>query len=243
MRVANAGRGIVADAPFRISVKLARWMQSTLQVQGFIRCMPHAGGWRPGWLDVLTNTELCELTDAGLGVGTYQIFRGWRQITAEHGRASGEALVEHAKSIGLPDGVTAWCDCESFRSNADTLGYIDTWRKRAAFITDTRGTYNGSNFLLPDMKAKPDPREQGEALWRLKGINRYWYSMSQVYNASVRGPCLDQGWEYVLWGDGPKTWRVVEFDRNNPKHKRAKRFDLNVSRRDSLGGRMRWAVA
>jgi hypothetical protein len=243
MKVENAGRGLVVDAPFRISVELAQWMKATLQIQGFVRCAPHAGGWAPDWLDVLTEEELRELTSAGFGVTVYQIFRGSRQRTAEQGQAAGEALVEHCRSICLPDGVTLWCDCESFRDDADVTGYIDAWRKRAAYISDSRGVYVGSGFLLPDMHARADAREQGDRLWGLSGINRYWLSLSQVYTPSVRGCCLDQAWEYVLHGSGPDDWRVEEYRPNDPAHKGTKRFDINASRRDSLGGRMRWATS
>jgi hypothetical protein len=243
MKVANAGRGLVVDAPFRITVELAKWMRSTLQVQGFIRCLPHAEGWHPDWLDLLSADELNQLTDAGFGVTGYQIYSGRRQTSEAQGRAAGEAMVEHCKAIGLPDGVTLWCDCESFRDSADVAGYIAGWRARASFHTDSRGVYMGSNFRLPNMQANSDAREQGERLWDLVGINAYWASMSQVYTPSVRGICVDQAWEYVLHGTCCCDWRVEEYDPNNPEHKGTKRFDLNVSRRDSLGGRLRWAVS
>jgi len=242
VRVANAGRGLVIDAPFRITVELARWFRDTLCVQGFVRCLPHAHGWHPDWLDLLSAEELQELTEAGFGVTGYQIFRGSRQTSEEQGRAAGEAMVEHCREIGLPEGVTLWCDCESFRDSADVLGYIQGWRKRASYHTDSRGLYIGSGFLLPDMTARADAREQGDRLWGISGINRYWASMSQVYTPSVRGICLDQAWEYVLHGSGPDDWRIEEYSPSNPAHKGSRRFDINASRIDSLGGRMVLAV-
>lgn len=242
MRVANAGRGLVIDAPFRITVELAKWFRSTLCVNGFVRCMPHADGWAPDWLDLLSAEELNEITAAGFGVGGYQIFRGSRQVTAEHGRAAGDALVEHARAIGLPDGVTLWCDCEAFRDNADVAGYIDAWQVRASYATDSKGVYCGSGFRLPDMSATSDAAVQGERLWGLLGITRYWLSMSRVYTPSVRGPCLDQVWEYVLHGSGPCDWRIEEYSASNPAHEGSRRFDINASRIDSMGGRMLWAV-
>lgn len=242
MKAANAPRGIVVDAPFRITVPLARWMRETLQVIGFIRCAPHADDWSPGWLDLLSEEELREVTADGFGMTMYQIYRAGRQVTAEDGRACGDALIRHARSICLPDGCTLWFDAESFRAIADCLGVIETWARRVSYITDSRGTYNGSNFLLPDMTANLDAREQGEALWRLRGINRYWASMSQVYTPSVRGNCGHQIWEYVLHGSGPADWHVEPYRPNDPAHKGTRRFDLNATRRDSLGGRLRWAV-
>ena len=242
MRVDTAPRGIVVDAPFRITAALAEWMKATLNVAGFVRSMPHAGGWAPDWLDVLTAEELGELTDAGFGVTGYQIFRASRQITAEHGRAAGESLAEHARAIGLPDGCTLWCDCESFRAEADVLGYIDGWRQRVAYVTDSRGVYCGSGFLLPDMTARNDAREQGDRLWALRGITRYWLALGQVYTPSVRGCCLDQIWEYVLLGTDASDWRLEPYRSKNLSHNGARRLDINGCRIDSLGGRMHWAV-
>ena len=243
MRVAKAPRGIVIDAPFRITPEFAEWLRdSQLRVKGFVRTIPHAGGSCPSYIDPLSADELRQLTDAGFGVTVYQIFRGSRQITSEHGRACGEAAVEHCKEIGLPGGVTCWIDCEAFRDNADTLGFIQANAKRLSYFTDSRGVYIGSNFRLPDMQARDDPREQGDRLYDLKGINRYWQSMSQVWTPSVRGPCGCQIWERVLYGSGPDDWELVRYDRRNPDHQHRPRLDVNAHRIDSKGGRMMWAV-
>jgi hypothetical protein len=242
MKVRNAPRvGRIVDAPWRVSVELAEWLAEAERVRGFIRTLPHAGGYT-SFTEPLGAAELRELTDAGFGVTGYQIYSGRRQQTAEDGRAAGEAVVEHCREIGLPDGCTLFTDSESFRDGADTLGYIERWAKRVAYITDTRGDYVGSGFLLPDMKASPDPEIQGERLYRsLPGINRYWLSMSQVQQPAVRGACLIQEWEFALLGEGPKTWRVEPYDEE--RHGRgAKRFDLNTHRIDAKGGRVRWAV-
>lgn len=242
MKVDTAPRGVVVDAPFHITVPFARWLRQTRNVTGFVRSMPHAGGWCPSWLDPLSADELGELTDDGFGVTGYQIFRASRQVTAEHGRAAGDSLVEYAREIGLPDGCTLWFDAESFRDSADVLGVIDAWRKRVAYFTDTRGIYVGNGFRLPDMAATADAREQGDHLYALRGINRYWLALGQVCTPSVRGCCLDQIWEYALLDTGPDEWRLEPYRKRNPDHKGRRRLDLNGSRIDSLGGRMAWAV-
>jgi hypothetical protein len=248
MRTDNADRGFVIDCPFRVRPELARWLKKQFpggDLLGFVRCFPHAGGWRPNWLDVLSAEELTELTGEGFGVAGYQIFRASRQQTAEHGRAAGEAMTEHAKAIGLPDGVTLFTDLEAFRAGADCAGYIDAWSRRVAYATESRGAYIGSNFLLPAMdcpEKERTPAIQGDRLYALAGISRYWLSMSQVATPSTRGPCLDQVWEYVLFGAGPDTWRIEPYSRRNPDHEHRPRFDISASRIDSLGGRLQWAV-
>jgi hypothetical protein len=88
-----------------------------------------------------------------------------------------------------------------------------------------------------------DPRTQGDSLYALQGITRYWQSISRVWAPSVRGACLSQAWEYVLRGSGPKDWRIEPFNPNRPSHEGAKRFDINAHRIDAKGGRLMWAVA
>ncbi len=251
MRVKGASRAwMIADAPWRVELELARWMRKHLRVTGFVRCFPHAGGYTT-WTEPLGAEELGELTDDGFGVGGYQIFRASRQMDGEDGAAAGEAMAEHATQIGLPDGVTLFTDAEAFREGAETRDYIDRWQKRVAYVTDSRGVYNGSNFLLPQMPANTDPGVQGERLYKLKGITRYWMAMSKVYTASTRGPCLSQMWEYALLGDGPPKcdppdgyvpWYIEPYDGDNPAHKGRRRFDLNSPRIDSKGGRLMLAV-
>ncbi len=247
MRSARAPRCFVADVPWEVSTEFAEWIGDKMLVKGFVRTIPHADGYTHD-TEPCTGDELRRLTAAGFGMSLYQIFRSPRQMTANHGQAAGTYAADYAADIGYQSDATLWYDCEQPRPGSDVLGCAEQWASAARGRGhDDRGTYWGANALLPNIEIpakEKDPRIQGDRLYALKGFKRYWIAMSgYIPMPARRGPVMNQIWELALRGTRPATWRLEYYDEGNPEHRRCKRLDINGTRIDALGGRMRWMVA
>ena len=165
----------------------------------------------PGPLDA-AHVEL--LAGAGLRVMPVQFARtsGW---SAKSGQADGAAAARNALAVGLPPGVTLWCDLEGAIPSADiAIAYANAWVEAAtAAGAEDPGLYVGAGLPLT-----------GDELFERLAVRRYWRSFSAVPNIARRGYQMLQ----LFPGD-----QLVE----------GIRVDLDVVQSDYFGDRPRWAAA
>lgn len=117
---------------------------------------------------------------AGLQV---QVFQGYWGPAWTGGpsaaRQRGAAAVDIARHWGLPAGAIIWLDSEAWPAEVDAAAaaaWIDTWA-----VTVTTGHYQ------PGLYVGAQQPLDGEQLWALAAMHRYWRSASDVPTPAHRG--------------------------------------------------------
>jgi hypothetical protein len=162
----------------------------------------------------LTVAEAEDLLACGLAIIPVQYGSSTLVPSAAAGTAVGEAAAINAFALGIPTGVTIWCDLEwsqdvSPDPNA-TIAYANAWHDAVVDAGLRAGLYIGANVPL-----------DGEALGEL-AFTSYWKSASRVAWPTPRGFQLVQG-------------LTVELDGLS--------IDPDVSACDADGDRLVWLAA
>jgi hypothetical protein len=165
-----------------------------------------------------TAGELATLLEAGLGVMAVQHVADenhWRP-TPTLGAAYGTVAASECQKIGLPRGVTVWCDLEGVApgtTTADVIAYCNQWHDRVAEGGFEPGLYVGWHAGLT-----------GQELYQRLRFARYWsgYNLDLDKQPVVRGVCMRQ---FTAKPAGLIPGLTVQT------------MDVDVLRADALGGR------
>ena len=127
----------------------------------------------------LSEAEANRILDAGLALMAVQHVRnaGWTP-TAAMGDQDGQRAGQNAALVGLPPGVSVWCDLEGVASGVTAqavTGYCNAWFDTVRAAGYVPGVYVGAGYVLDESQ-----------LFQLKFKN-YWRSQSQVPNVAKRG--------------------------------------------------------
>ncbi len=136
----------------------------------------------------LTRDEIGRLFDAGLAVMPVQHVeseRSW-QPSAEKGRANGWAAASSCKQLGIPDGVTVWCDLEGTADDAaaeSVAEYCQMWHAAVRTSGYQPGLYVGWHSGLT-----------ADALYHRLAFQHYWssYNLNADEEPAVRGVQMRQ---------------------------------------------------
>jgi len=164
----------------------------------------------------LTAKEASTILDAGLALMAVQHVESedsWTP-TPEKGEANGSVAAEEATAIGIPAGVSVWCDLEGVATNTpaqDVIDYCNRWHSMVAAAGFVPGLYVGYHCGL-----------NADQLYRALRFTHYWssYNLNSDEMPAVRGVQMRQGSARPLD-------RVPGFNFE---------FDTDVITGDNLGG-------
>lgn len=147
--------------------------------QGYKFCLRYlslGGGQRAG---DLSTAEAEGILAAGLALMAVQHVpdAGWSPLEV-FGRTAGGNAAANARQVGLPPGVSIWCDLEGVDSGAaasDVIEYCNAWCFAVAGAGYVPGLYVGPNCGL-----------DGQQLYDL-AFSHYWKSASHVPSLPARG--------------------------------------------------------
>jgi hypothetical protein len=144
----------------------------------------------------LSTGEVLTILKAGLAIGAVQHVapEGWNpRATARQanmifgsGAAYGAIAAAEAKAIGLPRGVTLWCDLEGVAietSPANVIAFCNNWQKAVTDVGFEAGLYVGWHAIL----------NAHDLYYRLR-FKRYWsaYNANADQIPAVRGVQMKQ---------------------------------------------------
>ncbi len=141
------------------------------------------------YLGSVTAAELAAILGAGLMFMpvTFSRAPGWIP-TAALGTSDGQTDVQHLTSAGIPKGCTVWIDLEG---TAGSAAAVAAWvNARAAVIKAAGydvGLYVGAGDVL-----------NGQQLYALAQIDRYWKSLSDVPTPENCGFSMLQLWKSIM---------------------------------------------
>ncbi|MHC4891156.1 MAG: glycoside hydrolase domain-containing protein [Planctomycetota bacterium] len=143
------------------------------------------------WSVSLSKRELEEHLSAGLYVAPVQYGSWHKYPTKELGEKAGSAAGFNAKTLGLPGGVTIWCDSEWKTKPAakDVIDYLNVWSYRVMEYGYAPGLYVGPGTNL-------SPTQLYEELI----LRHYWKSASIVPWPDKRGYQMIQGTQLKVHG-------------------------------------------
>ena len=165
----------------------------------------------------LNSSEAQQLIDAGLGLMIVQYVESesaWAP-NADKGRGNGQIAAEECTRIGIPHGVSVWCDLEGVAAGTsakDVIDYCNLWHEAVAGAGYLPGLYIGWHCGLTPAQ-----------LYKSLRFTHYWgaYNLNADQEPSVRGIQMKQG--AVKKSDRPAG---VTID-----------FDTDRVKTDALGGR------
>ena len=135
----------------------------------------------------LTKKEARDILSAGLGLMIVQHVapEGWSP-SGRSGKLYGTTAAQEADAIGIPPGVTVWCDLEGVAANArsaDVIKYANEWHKAVATAGYLPGLYVGWRAGLSSRQLHDDLR-----------FTHYWsgYNLSADRFPAVRGVQMKQ---------------------------------------------------
>jgi hypothetical protein len=136
----------------------------------------------------LSAAEAAALLDAGLAFMAVQHVESedsWTP-TPEKGSANGAVAATHAATIGIPSGVTLWCDLEGVAPGVpaqDVIDYCNRWHSAVAGEGFLPGLYVGFNAGL-----------NAKQLYRDLRFTHYWsaYNLNSDQAPAVRGVQMRQ---------------------------------------------------
>jgi len=200
------------DANATISASIA----SSFYAHGYRFCVRYVRREKHHAAD-LTADEASALLDAGLGLMLVQYVESedsW-QPSAEKGLANGSTAAAEVEKLGVPAGVTVWCDLEGVDLETPAqavIDYCNQWHSAVAQVGFVPGLYVGYHAGL-------NPTQ----LYRSLRFTHYWgaYNLNADQAPAVRGLQMKQSARKA--GD-----RVpgVKLD-----------FQTDLVRADKLGGR------
>jgi hypothetical protein len=136
----------------------------------------------------LTAGEVVTLLDAGLGLMIVQhVAAENRWIPAATlGTAYGATAASECQKVGIPAGVTVWCDLEGVAPGTTApavIAYCNNWHAEVAAADYQPGLYVGWHCGLSAVQ-----------LYRNLRFSRYWsgYNLDADKMPAVRGVCMRQ---------------------------------------------------
>jgi Domain of unknown function (DUF1906) len=174
-------RGFDADATIKPNVAAA------FLDHGYRFCIRYVRRQKVHAFDLSTN-EAAGILDAGLGLMLVQHVESetaWTP-TGEKGAANGAVAASEADRIGVPSGVTLWCDLEGVAVGTpaqDVIDYCNEWHSAAAGGGYVPGLYVGFHAGL-------NPTQ----LYRSLRFTHYWgaYNLNADEAPAVRGLQMKQ---------------------------------------------------
>ncbi len=167
------------DTATRITADLAR----TFRAQGWVWCARylHRSTAVDGLNSTLSQRELDDILGAGLALMPIQLGNSKLVASEAEGTQKGSSASANARTLGIPAGVTLWCDLEwngaAPSSDADVLAYLNAWAKPIVEAGYRPGLYVGPNVPLT-----------GEQLFHdLPQFRHYWKAASKVPWVEKRG--------------------------------------------------------
>lgn len=173
--VQSATTGLLGfDANTIITDEIAQ----TFFAQGYRFCLRYLSR-GPEAANDLSAAEAEIILQSGLALMAVQHVRlaGW-QPTGALGQQDGQGAAQNAADVGLPPGVSIWCDLEGVLSGTaaqDVIDYCDSWFTEVANAGYVPGLYVGDSCVLNEQQ-----------LFNLK-FQHYWRSQSNVPNVGSRG--------------------------------------------------------
>jgi glycoside hydrolase-like protein len=202
-------RGFDANQP--ITEKIARGFYS----QGYRFCARYVRRASAHSYD-LTSAEARVLLDVGFALSCVQHVapEGWTP-TAELGRSYGEVAASETEKIGIPPGLTLWCDLEGVAprtSQSDVIAYCNAWHQAVASAGFVPGLYVGAGAGI-----------DATHLYKSLRFTHYWgaYNLNANEVPAVRGLQMRQS--VVKAGDRVAGFRFA--------------FQVDTVMTDHLGGR------
>lgn len=136
----------------------------------------------------LSVSELVGLLQAGLAVMVVQhvAAEGWMP-TETLGRSYGAIAAEEARAVGIPQGVTIWCDLEGVldaAAPASIIRFCNAWYDAVRVAGFDAGLYVGYGCGLTSRQ-----------LYYSLRFRRFWsaYNLNADSIPAVRGVCMKQG--------------------------------------------------
>lgn len=181
---------------FDTASTLSRAQAQALRACGFGFCARYlkrtASGRPPTTGPALTVAEARDLLACGLAIIPVQYGSSTLLPSAAVGREVGEAAATNAFALGIPGGVTIWCDLEWSPEVAPdphaTIAYANAWHHAVVDAGLRAGLYIGPNVPL-----------RGAQLGDL-AFTSYWKSANRVAWPTPRGFQLVQGLEVEVHG-------------------------------------------
>lgn len=155
------------------------------------------------YLGSVTAAELAIILNAGLLFMpvTFSRAPGWIP-TAAMGTSDGQLDVQHLHSAGIPQGCTVWIDLEGCAGSATA---VSAWvNARAAVIRAAGydvGLYVGAGDVL-----------NGQQLYALAQIDRYWKSLSDVPTPEPCGFSMLQLWKTITLAGTLVDIDCIQYD-------------------------------
>lgn len=185
----GTARAASAILGFDTATALSRAQAQALRACGFGFCARYlkrtASSQPPSTGPALTVAEAHDLLACGLAIIPVQYGSSTLMPSAAVGREVGEAAATNAFALGIPTGVTIWCDLEWSPEVAPdphaTIAYANAWHDAVVAAGLRAGLYVGANVPLTGPQL-------GELAFR-----SYWKSASRVGWPSPRGFQLVQG--------------------------------------------------
>ena len=150
----------------------------------------------------LTPHELDVLLDAGLRVSPVQYYscryestaKG-KRFSADYGADIGQVAAANALSLGVPQGVTLWCDLEDVPDATPEMvvAYCKAWGKSVVGHGYEAGLYVGGG-----LGSQATGYVRGEQLYSLPYYRSYWRAASVVPELPTRGWAVTQGSEQTM---------------------------------------------
>lgn len=178
--------GTATSAPaalgFDTNTVLSGPVASSLFAQGYTFCMRYVSLQNESSSD-LTTEEAQAILGAGLLLGVVQHATS-STLSGSLGTYNGANAAANASAIGIPSGVTLWCDLEGTNSpsSTDTIAYVNAW---AAAVSDAQ--------YVPGLYVGPNCGLTGSELYHSLTMSHYWKAASKVPWVEERGFQMIQG--------------------------------------------------
>lgn len=136
----------------------------------------------------LSRDEIEAIHSAGLGLSIVQHVESESAWTpsGDKGDSYGATAANAVSTLGLPQGITVWCDLEGVAEGVPStavIAYCNAWATKVAGAGYQPGLYVGWHSGL----------SANELYYRLK-FQRYWaaYNLNSDQYPAVRGVCMKQ---------------------------------------------------
>ena len=178
-RATSGVRGFDANTPISASTAQA------FVAAGFGFCLRYVGRTQMASYD-LTTAEAQTILDSGLALMTVQhvLNPGWN-ATGALGTQYGTNAAQFTRAIGLPAGVSVWCDLECVDTSCpavDVIAYCNNWYDAVAAAGYVPGLYIGYQ-----------PGLTGAQLYGSLKFQSYW----AAYNVDGSSRPSPRGWQMV----------------------------------------------
>jgi len=179
--------GIRGVRGFDANVTITADIAAAFSAHGFRFCVRYVRRQKKHAQD-LTADEAGIILDTGLALMPVQHVEsedGWVP-TGDKGASNGDNAAEDASSIGIPSGVTVWCDLEGVTPETpaqDIIDYCNRWHSAVAAAGFVPGLYVGWHAGL-------NPNQ----LYRSLRYTHYWaaYNLNADQAPAVRGVQMRQ---------------------------------------------------